>query len=199
MNKITANSTVDYDNRSFIPGMEPGGADVCSSYQYVAYPLKNGTIIEYKSYRNAFSITINSVEAITPSYILYSGQKKCQNEIIEPVEIVELFVTPNDKRDVDGKTRLKTCNSFENGFYKLIERDSLLDIRQIVEFFCDEYGLNENFIVANNTRYYVKMKKRECPKCRQLYPSKYPCCPYCRHKASGKKHWFKRMCLFFRI
>ena len=199
MNKVYPDFEDDYAVRSIIPGMEPGTLlGACIEDQSKSYPLENGTIIECDGFRERFNIIINSVKEITSSYILYSGLKY-KNGIIEAIEIAELFVTPNDSRDDDGKTRLKTCISglLEGGFYDLIENDSLNPAHQIIEYFCDEYGLDEHFIVANNTRYYVKMKKRECPDCARVYPSHYPHCPFCSDIASVKKHWLKRILKYF--
>lgn len=199
MNKIYFNSEDCYADRFIIPGMEPGPlSDACIENPPKSYPLEKGTIIECDGFRERFNIIINSVKEITSSYILYSGLKN-KKGITKEIEIVELFVTPNDSRDDDGKTRLKTCISglLEGGFYDLIENDSLNPAHQIIEYFCDEYGLDEHFIVANNTRYYVKMKKRECPDCARVYPSHYPHCPFCSDIASVKKNWLKRILKYF--
>lgn len=199
MNKIYSNSEDCYADRFIIPGMEPGPlSDACIENPPKSYPLEKGTIIECEGFRERFSIKINTVKEITQSYILYSGQKY-KNGIIEAIEIAELFVTPKDSRGDDGKTRLKTCISglLEGGFYDLIKNDSLNPAHQIIEFFCDEYGLDEHFIVANNTRYYVKMKKRKCLDCARVYPSHYPHCPCCCDIASVKKNWQKRIFKYF--
>lgn len=183
------------NDSSIIPGVEDGAiSDTYIDNQFKSHPLEKGTIIRCECFRESFSITINSIIEITSSYILYSGLKN-KKGITEEIEIAELFVTPNDKRDVDGKTRIKTCISgvFESGFYNLIENDSLSSMRQIIEAFCDEYGLHENFINANQTRYYVKMKRCECPRCAQMYDSNYSHCPYCNNKVNGNKNWLKRL------
>ena len=187
------------NDSSIIPGMEMESfSDAFVENQLNTHPLEKGTIIECGGFRESFNITINSIKEITSSYILYCGLKN-KKGITEEIEIAELFVTPNDKRDIDGKTRIKTCVSgvFESGFYNLIENDSLTSLRQIIEAFCDEYGLHENFIIANQTRYYVKMKRRECPNCTQMYDSNYSHCPYCSNKVNGCKNWLKRLFKYF--
>ena len=184
---------------SIIPGMEMEPfSDAYIENQLKSHPLEKGTIIECESFREPFNITINSVKEITSSYILYSGLKN-KKGVIEEIEIAESFVTPNDRRDVDGKTRIETCVSgmFVFDFYGFIENDSLISIRQIIECFCDEYGVSENFIIANNTKYYVKMKRSECPSCAQMYDSNYSHSPYCSNKVNDSKNWLKKLFKIF--
>lgn len=151
-----------------IPGMEIFENDTNVSIgQPNSQPLENGTTFKYKPcFKDSIDIciTINGVKKIFPAFILYYGTKCKGNQIIE-VEIAELFVASRDIRGLDGRaripSRLPRCNDGQKEiqFYDyILERESQAPwmIRQILEFYSDEYGLSEDFVIANGTRYYIK-------------------------------------------
>ena len=151
-----------------IPGMEIFENDTNVSIgQPNSQPLENGTTFKYKPcFKDSIDIciTINGVKKIFPAFILYYGTKCKGNQIIE-VEIAELFVASRDIRGLDGRARIPSrpprCNDGQKEiqFYDyILERESQAPwmIRQILEFYSDEYGLSEDFVIANGTRYYIK-------------------------------------------
>lgn len=151
-----------------IPGMEISENETNVNIgQPNSQPLENGTTFKYKTcFKDSIDIciTINGVKQISPAFILYYGTKYKGNQIIE-VEIAELFIASRDTRGLDGRARIPfrppRCNDgqVEIQFYDyILERESHAPwmIRQILEFYSDEYGLSEDFVIANGTRYYIK-------------------------------------------
>lgn len=193
------------NDSSIIPGMEMetfSGAYI--ENQLKSHPLEKGTIIECENFRDSFNITINSVKEITFSYILYSGQK-CQNEIIEAIEIVELF-TYRNKRDTDGKTRLVFPSTMcihgqENiPFYGLISEDTGFELGLIFHIFRNEHMSYENFICSNNTYYYIKKNRNQnfCKRCYHIYDIKNNYCPFCGIRVNNKYSRLKSLLNLFR-
>lgn len=204
MNKIYFNSEDCYADRFIIPGMEPGPlSDACIENPPKSYPLEKGTIIEWEGFHERYSIKINFVKEITESYILYSGQKY-KNEIIEAIEIAELF-TYRNKRDIDGKTRIvlpKRCidRSEDFPFYGLISEDTGFEHGLILHIFRNEHMSYENFICSNNTYYYIKKNQNQnfCKRCYHIYDTKDNYCPFCGIRVNKKYSRLKSLLNLFR-
>lgn len=161
-------------------------------------PLCEGTRIEADFCKGRFCIIIDSVKQITPSYILYNAIKY-KNGVAKQVEIAELFITSCDKRGKDGKTRInikKPCryHELEFPFFEFILKDSYpIGIIQVCEYYGEEYGLCEDYIRANATKYYVLSQKSKCFRCGSLYAEWNKQCPYCRERKSNRFSELKRI------
>lgn len=166
--------------------------------QMYTSPLCKGTRIDADFCKGRFCIIIDSVKTITPSYILYNAIKY-KNGVAKQVEIAELFIASCDKRGKDGKTRMiykKTCNyrQLELPFIDFILKDSYpMPITQVCEFFGEEYGISEDYIRANATKYYVLSQKSKCSRCGSLYDESNKQCPYCQERRSERFNKLKRI------
>lgn len=141
--------------------------DYIPSYSLFGFPpcecLSNGRTIKYKpSYRDASEITlkIKNVCQVFDSYIIYAAEK-IVGEHHSDIEIAELYIKGKDHRSSDGSRIVSqhiVDGILEQSFFDFIAQDSDFPLRQIFEYYNDEYGLSENCIRANNTLYYVLTK-----------------------------------------
>lgn len=141
--------------------------DYIPSYSLFGFPpcecLSNGRTIKYKpSYHDASEITlkIKNVCQVFESYIIYAAEK-IVGEHHSDIEIAELYLKGKDHRSSDG-SRIASQHIvdgiLEQSFFDFIAQDSGFSLKQIFEYYNDEYGLSENCIRANNTFYYVLTK-----------------------------------------
>lgn len=141
--------------------------DYIPSYSLFGFPpcecLSNGRTIKYKpSYRDASEITlkIKNICQVFDSYIIYAAEK-IVGEHHSDIEIAELYIKGKDHRSSDGSriaSKHIVDGILEQSFFDFIAQDSGFPLRQIFEYYNDEYGLSENCIRANNTLYYVLTK-----------------------------------------
>lgn len=122
--------------------------------------LPDGTLIYYDREQRNLAFKIENVKEKKPSYIIYNAT------VIDdygdfpphfcPIEVVELFLTGKDARYFDGHTRVSYCVENDcSEFFDFILEDSKLSVRQMFEFYNDEYGISRNFVRANKTYYYI--------------------------------------------
>lgn len=180
------------------------------SYSHFVFPpcecLSNGTTIQYNpSLRNASKITlqIKSVRQVFESYIIYEAEKIVE-ELHYDIEVAELYIKGKDHRSLDG-SRIASQNEeeriLEKSFFDFIVQDSGISLRQVLEYYNDEYGLSKNCIRANNTLYYIltnhswnnddnstisaigsktpPLDSILCQHCGTIFSAKDKCCPNC--------------------
>lgn len=122
--------------------------------------LPEGTQIFYDREQKELAFKIGSVKEKKPSYIIYNATVIEDDGDFPPhfrqIEVAELFLENKDARYVDGHKRVSYCVGSDCcEFFDFISEDSKLPIRQIFESYNDEYGINRNFVKANNTCYYI--------------------------------------------
>lgn len=134
---------------------------------YHSQPLPAGHRIPFSScLTNARSsvIIIDAVKAIMPSCIIYQAYRIYKGILgrRKKIELAELFLMGIDGRNENGMRIINKTSSQRDGntthFFDFI-RESLpsdYPMRQIMENFGDEYGLNQDFIKANNTLYFAR-------------------------------------------
>lgn len=193
--------------------------DYIPSYSLFGFPpcecLSNGRTIKYKpSYRDASEITlkIKNVCQVFDSYIIYAAEK-IVGEHHSDIEIAELYIKGRDHRSADG-SRITSQHIvdgiLEKSFFDFIAQDSDFPLRQIFEYYNDEYGLSENCIRANNTLYYILRKpqfnKEVCSIGKDTIPLDSVVCKHCGYICSKKDAtckkcgnnlypWYKRLFL----
>lgn len=133
--------------------------------------LKEGTTIKIDACIKSIgsvSVTIGSVKSIFPAYIIYEGIRTYRNKpgYEERVEVVELFVASEDERADDGSRiinrRKVIYNILEGPFFDyVLKHSNIPNIHHLCENWGDEYGLHINFVLANNTRYYVHSLEKD--------------------------------------
>lgn len=110
------------------------------------------------------AIVVDGVKSWNPSCIIYKARRFYDGVPGggEKIELAELFLMGIDGRDENGVRIINKTSSQRDGntthFFDFI-RESLpsdYPMRQIMENFGDEYGLNQDFIKANNTLYFAR-------------------------------------------
>lgn len=138
-----------------------------SKYSSLALPAKSMLFFPVDLARRGYKyILIKNVKEINTSYIIYDAICYYLNdEDEERIFVLEDFQVIKDRRGNDGMLRIRgeqsESDAPSHGFVDYIIKDSFDGkswmIRQICEFYGDEYGLSPAFLLANDTRYYIPL------------------------------------------
>lgn len=132
--------------------------------------LHPNTQLKYKKpfsslYDEEIIIVINEVNEIRSGYILYNATRCFKDRRPdEKCVVAEEFDVKTDIRGTNGiRINDEGFHNWNNqGFMDYVLKQEMkgnipesIVLRQICEFFGDEYGINKNFMLSNGTRYYI--------------------------------------------